>query len=88
MEIPLKICGDFYGFSVKNDGTYFISYWYHESILNQQIHLVADDFPSFIMAISENANQNFTSNDSSVDQHTTPPKMIELLKKTGKWKGD
>lgn len=81
--------GDFYGFSIKRDNSYFISYWYHESILNQQIYMVADDFKSFIMAINEYEIPDInTSNESSKDNHITPPKMVELLKKTGKWKGD
>ncbi|WP_258098904.1 SMI1/KNR4 family protein [Marinoscillum pacificum] len=81
--------GDFYGFSIRKDGTYFISYWHHESILNEQIHLVADDFNSFIMSITEYKEKHSTSvssNDSI--NHNSSPKMIELLKRTGKWKGD
>lgn len=80
--------GDFYGFSIRKNNEYFISYWYHESLINQQIFKVADDFKDFIMSINSERKNSLANNKSMPEKHTTPPKMMELLKKTGKWKGD
>lgn len=79
--------GDYIGFSINKNGTYTINYWFHEELFSQITHVVSIDFMSFIESIIEHSIDYDEIVIKNIT-HTPSPKMIELLKKTGKWKGE
>ena len=79
--------GDYIGFSFDKNGQYFVGYWFHEELLHFITHKVSEDFLDFINSIFRYSIQ---IDDKTLGKitHNPSPKMIELLKKTGKWMGD
>jgi hypothetical protein len=80
--------GDLIGFNFIDENNYKVSYWHHEGAIGNNVHLISQDFKNFIdsLIIHEVVPD---SNELAKVKHLGPsPQMIELLKKTGKWKGD
>jgi len=81
--------GDLIGFQFKNETEYTINYWHHESSPGIDNYVVALTFEDFIDSLIHYEVKTRNDDDIKKIEHIGPsPKMIELLKKTGKWKGD
>lgn len=79
--------GDLIGFNFHDKISYEVSYWFHEAEEGNDIFKIADNFESLVQATLA-YKPDITREEMDKVKHQGPsPKMIELLKKTGKWKG-
>lgn len=76
--------GDFIGFYFDNKGNSNISYWFHESLFTQ-CNKVSDNFEMFLNSLVEHEIIIKTEPNEPLGNRGPSPKMIELLKKSGKW---
>lgn len=87
VPISEKVSGDFIGLNFTSESDYNVSFWAHEGPLDNQVFRIAESFESFILSINEHETK-IPDNIKFLPKGEPSPKMIELLKKTGKWKGD
>lgn len=87
VPISEKISGDFIGLDFSSEVSYSVCFWSHDAPLNTQLFRIADSFESFILSISEH-EPKLPDNAKILPKKGPSAKMIELLKKTGKWKGE
>jgi hypothetical protein len=78
--------GDYIGFKNSGNNVINIYYWFHEGPIGSTLTLIANNFEALLSSLVIQNPEPTREKRENKSNLGPSPKMIELLKKTGKWK--